>query len=60
MKTCFPEEMNHTETLLKEKQILITNVFDSPLDEEFLQLQECPKENSTFVKHRWLGLGMAL
>lgn len=59
-KKCFPEEMNHSETLLKEKRILITTVFNRPLDEEFLQLQEYPNENSTFVKHRWLELGMVL
>lgn len=31
-KTCLPEEINHPETLLKEKQILITSAFNCPLD----------------------------
>lgn len=34
MKTCLPEEINHPETLLKEKQILITSAFNCPLDEQ--------------------------
>lgn len=56
----FPEEINHLETLLKGKWILITSVFNCHLDEQFLQLEKCPSENSTFVQHRWLGLGLAL
>lgn len=61
MKTCFPEEMNYPETLLKEKyNNVITNFCTCHLDKQFLQLQECPNENPTFVKHRWLELGMAL
>lgn len=56
----FPDKMNYPETLLKEKYDLTTSFCSCHLDKQFLQLQECPNENLTFVEHRWLKLGIAL